>query len=114
MFSLSFSLGAQSSLVAGLMANVQFYQQYTFSSSTIKTYGSYFRAYNRFCALPGMALVSALTGTLGMFVAFLASFLLALSVCLCFNFVGLLRKEHVLPNPLVNNWLISSVIRGIH
>ena len=35
------------------------------------------------------------------------------SVCLYINFVALLHKEHGLPNPLVNNWLISCVIRGI-
>ena len=76
MFSLSFSLGAQSSLVDGLMADVQFYHHCTFSASTIKTYGSYFRANNRFCALLGVTLVPALTSPLCMYAAFLAIFLL--------------------------------------
>ena len=72
------------------------------------TYGSYI-----FCVLLGIALVTALSSTLCLYATFLACFLLPLSVCLCINLMVLLYKEHGLPNPLVNNWLISSVITGI-
>lgn len=35
-------------------------------------------------------------------------------MCQYVTFLGLLHEEHGLPNPLVNDWLILSVIRGIH
>ena len=113
MFFFSFTLGFQSSLVAGVMADVQFYHPCTFSASTDKTYGSYFRVYNRFCVLLGIALTLTPTGILCMYAAFLIHFLLPQSVCLYVNFVGLIHKENGLLNPLVNNRFISSVIRGI-
>ena len=78
-----------------------------------KTYGSYFSAYNRFFVLLGIALVLALTGTLWMYTTFFTCFLLPESLCLCVDFVGLLHKKLDLPNPLANNWLISSIIREI-
>ena len=114
MFFFSFTLGVQSPFVAGLTAYTQFYCQCTFSSSTVKTYGSYFRAFDRFCALLGIALVPASTSALCMYAALLARFLLPQSVCLYVNFVGLIYKGHGLPNPLVSNSLISSIISGIH
>ena len=108
MFCLSFTLGVHSSLLAGLMPDVQFYCQCTFSANTFKTYGFYFWAYNRFCVLLGIGLMPALTSTLCMYSVFLARFLLQQSVCLCVNFV-----KRGLLNLLVNNWRTSSVVKGI-
>ena len=48
-----------------------------------------------------------------MYAAYLARFLLPQSVCIYLNFVGLLHKEMGLPNPLLDNWFLSSVLKGI-
>ena len=115
MFFLSFHLGDQSSLVAGLIADVQFCRQCTFSASTVKNYDSYFRVYNRLCALLHIALVLTSTGNLCINATFLACFLLPQSVCCMSILWASSIKNMVSPlhNPLVDNWLISSVIRRI-
>lgn len=115
MFFLSFMLGVQSLLVAGIMPYVQLYVKYTFSANTVKAYGFYFWDYNRFCVLLGISLVSTVTSTLCKYEVFLARFLFLLprSVCLYVNFVTILHKEHGFLNPLVNNWCISSVVKEI-
>ena len=115
MFFLSFILGVQSLLVAGIMPYVQLYVKYTFSANTVKAYGFYFWDYNRFCVLLGISLVSTVTSTLCKYEVFLARFLFLLpqSVCLYVNFVTILHKEHGFLNPLENNWCISSVVKEI-
>ena len=60
-----------------------------------------------------ISVAPATTTYLCMYAAYLARFLLPQSVCLYINFVGLLHKEMGLPNPLSDNWVVSTVLRGI-
>ena len=55
------------------------------SASTVSMYCFFFRAYNRFCSLLGIAFVLASTNKLCMYAAFLAYFLLPQSVCVCIS-----------------------------
>ena len=48
-----------------------------------------------------------------MYAAYLARFLVPSSVCIYLNFVGILHKEYGLNNPLLDNWTLSTVLRGI-
>ena len=48
-----------------------------------------------------------------MYAAYLARFLLPTSVCGYLNVVGILHKEAGLENPLVDNWVLTTVLRGI-
>ena len=53
------------------------------------------------------------TTHLSMYAAYLARFLLPQSVCIYLSYVGLLHKELGFSNPLLDNWVLSTVIRGI-
>ena len=48
-----------------------------------------------------------------MYAAYLARFLLPRSVCVYLNFVGLIHKEYGVNNPLLDNWTLSTVLRGM-
>ncbi|XP_066921328.1 uncharacterized protein [Clytia hemisphaerica] len=48
-----------------------------------------------------------------MYAAYLARFLLPQSVCIYLNIVGLLHREMGFPNPLLDNFFLSSVLKGI-
>ena len=49
-----------------------------------------------------------------MYAAYLARFLLPQSISQYLNYVGLLHREMGFPNPLTDNWVLSSVLTGIH
>ena len=51
--------------------------------------------------------------TLCLYAAYLARFLLPQSVCLYLNFVSLIHKEMGYPNPLSDNWVLTTVLRGM-
>ena len=71
------------------------------------------KAYQRFCELLGTSLVPVSTVTLCLYAAYLARFLLPQSVCQYLNYVGLLHREMGYINPLSDNWVLTSVLRGI-
>ena len=48
-----------------------------------------------------------------MYAAYLSRFLLPQSVCQYLNVVGLLHRDMGLPNPLLDNWTLSAVLKGI-
>ena len=48
-----------------------------------------------------------------MYAAYLARFLLPQSVCIYINFVGIFHRDQGLPNPLTDNWTLSTVLKGI-
>ena len=53
------------------------------------------------------------TGHLCLYAAYLARFLLPQSVCVYISYVGLLHKDNGLANPLADNWILNSVLKGI-
>ena len=48
-----------------------------------------------------------------LYAAYLARFLLPQSVCVYINYVGLLHKDYGFTNPLADNWVLRSVLKGI-
>ena len=48
-----------------------------------------------------------------LYAAYLARFLLPRSVCIYISYAGLLHKEYGLANPLSDNWILSTVLKGI-
>lgn len=95
------------------MSDVLFFRQSTYAVNTKRTYRTHQRAYTKFCELMQCPLVPASNTFLCMYAAYLARFLLPQSVCVYINFVGLLHKELGLPNPLTDNWVLSTVLNGI-
>lgn len=97
----------------GLLADVLFFRQATFSENTKRSYRTHQKTYHKFCGILRVPVVPASTSTLCLYAAYLARFLLPQSVCNYLNYVGLLHREFGLHNPLSDNWVVTSVMRGI-
>ena len=95
------------------MSEVLMYRQAVYAVNTKKSYCTHGRVYHRFCDILQIAPVPLGNNHLCMFAAYLARFLLPSSVCQYLNYVGLIHKENGYPNPLLDNWVFSSVIKGI-
>jgi len=95
------------------MADVVRYQQCVFSSSTKRSYRTHQSTYNRFCSIMHISPAPASTDHLCMYAAYLARFLLPQSIFCYLNYIGLLHKSLGLPNPLSDNWTLTSVLKGI-
>lgn len=70
--------------------------------------------YLRFCAYMGYPPLPVQPDHLLLYAAFLARSLKATSVRSYLNIIGLLHKEMGLPNPLLNNWPLKSLLMGIN
>lgn len=97
----------------GLLSDVLFFREATYSANTKKSYRTHRSAYYKFCKLMHLPIVPANTSSLCMYAAYLARFLLPQSVCVYLNFVGLLHREMGFHNPLSDNWVLSSVLTGM-
>lgn len=97
----------------GLLADVIFFRQATYADNTKRSYRTHQNTYMRFCGLLNLPPVPAHTPMLCLYAAYLARFLVPQSVCLYLNFVGVIHKEFGFPNPLSDNWILSTVLRGI-
>ena len=97
----------------GLLADVLFFRQATYSESTKRSYRTHKKTYFKFCEMLHTPVAPTNTSLLCLYAAYLARFLLPQSVCLYLNFVGLLHRELGMHNPLSDNWVVTSVLRGI-
>jgi len=95
------------------MADVWRYQQCMFSTSTKKAYMTHQSTYFKFCSLINCEPVPAPTKQLCMYSAYLARFLLPQSIYCYLNYISLLHKASGFPNPLSDNWTLTSVLKGI-
>lgn len=100
-------------LASSLLADVQFYREATYAVNTRKAYRTHRRAYLQFCSMLKIPQAPVQCVHLCMYAAYLARFLLPQSVCVYLNFVGLLHRELGFPNPLLDNWFLSTVLKGI-
>ena len=108
-------------MVAGLLGNelislkdeASRFRSSTFAATTKKTYRSQALCYTRFCLNFGLVPVPAVQETLITYCAFLARTLSASSIPAYLNVVRLMHIESGYPNPLLNNWELTSVQRGI-
>ena len=98
---------------SSLLADVQFYREATYAVNTRKAYRTHRKVYLQFCSMLQIQPAPAECIHVCMYAAYLARFLLPQSVCVYLNFVGLLHKEMGFPNPLLENWVLSSVLKGI-
>ncbi|XP_057312267.1 uncharacterized protein LOC130653768 [Hydractinia symbiolongicarpus] len=100
-------------MVQALSNDVIYFRQANYAESTKKNYRAYLTTYKKFCYMLSVPLVPATTSFLCLYAAYLAKFLLPQSLRLYILFVGLLHKEMGFPNPLNENWILSSVLKGI-
>ncbi|XP_066928222.1 uncharacterized protein [Clytia hemisphaerica] len=98
---------------SSLLADVQFYREATYATNTRKAYRTHRKVYLQFCNMLDLPPAPAKCVHLCMYAAYLARFLLPQSVCIYLNIVGLLHREMGFPNPLLDNFFLSSVLKGI-
>ena len=84
-----------------------------FSENTKKTYKAHVDTYTRFCLFMGFPAVHATSFRVAVYAAFLARTPKASGISQYLSTVGLLHNEYGLPNPLIDNYCISSLLRGI-
>jgi hypothetical protein len=84
-----------------------------FARSTVQTYKSQTNSYLRFCVNYGLQPVPATQQTLCSYMAFLSRSLTPSSVKGYMNAVRLLHIESGFVNPLIDNWEISMIQRGM-
>ena len=101
-------------LAAQLQQEVHKYRSQLFAESTKATYKTHHGTYLRFCQYMGYSTVPIHPDHLLQYTAFLARTLKPSSIRSYLNIVGLLHKAFGLPNPLLNNWPLKSLLTGIN
>jgi integrase len=96
-----------------LRAEALGFRNATFANSTKKTYKSLASCYFKFCFNFGLTPIPATQEVLRSYCAYLARTLSAISVPAYLNVVRLIHIEAGFPNPLLGNWEISSIQKGI-
>ena len=89
------------------------YRFHTFADNTKATYRTHRASYLRFCARMGYPPFPAQPAHLCQYAAFLARPLKPSSIPNYLNIIGLIHKEFNLPNPLIDNWSLQSLLTGI-
>ena len=101
---------ARAHLTEELDKGVSLLRSQTFAESTAKTYKTQQLVYLRFCSAMDIRPVPISVTDLGRYIAFLAPRLCFSSVRQYLNAVRLMHLEAGLPNPLINNWYVTSII----
>ena len=96
-----------------LKAEAERFRSLAYAPSTCRTFRSQRQAYLDFCAVMGYTPVPASTQTLTRYAALLARTHKYTSIKQYLNIVRVLHLEWELPNPLQNNYQLSSVLKGI-
>ena len=100
-------------LAVQLNREVKQYRSQLFAESTKATYKTHRNTYFRFCLYMGYPPVPVHPTHLLQYAAFLARSLKPNSVRSYLNIIGILHKEFGLPNPLLDNWPLKSLLTGI-
>lgn len=100
-------------LASQLNNEIQQFRSHLFAESTKATYKTHRNTYLRFCHYMGYTPVPVHPAHLLQYAAFLARSLKPSSIVSYLNIIGILHKEFGLPNPLLNNWALKSLITGI-
>ena len=104
---------ARKLLTAELDRDVTLLRSQTFAESTSRTYRSQLLIYLQFCSAMDIEPVPTSLANLERYIAFLASRLCFSSVRQYLNAVHLIHLEAGLPNPLINNWYFTSIMKGL-
>lgn len=97
-----------------LQQEVSKYRAQLFAESTKATYQTHRDTYLRFCHYMGYSPVPVQPTHLLHYAAFLARSLKAATVRSYLNIIGILHKEFGLPNPLLDNWPLRTLLTGIN
>ena len=98
---------------ADLDREINFYRSRAWAESTKRSYMSHRRAYLSFCLTMGYSPVPVTRMTLMRYVVFLARRLAPSSVKKYLNVVRILHLEWGFPDPLKENWVLDTVLKGI-
>ena len=101
-------------LASQLQQEITKYQSQLYAESTKTTYKTHRDTYSRFCLYMGYTPVPIQPDHQLQYTAFLARSLNAASVRSYPNIIGILHKGFGLPNPLLDNWQLKSLITGIN
>ena len=85
----------------------------SFAKSTQAAYKTHLKTYLRFCCFYGCVAVPADQETLCCYVAFLARSLSPSSISGYLNIIRILHLDAGLANPLMDNWQLQLVKRGV-
>ena len=96
-----------------LQQDVIFYRSQCWSVNTNRTYRTHRKLYLLFCHKAGLQPVPASTNQLCLYAAFLARRLKYNSLKQYMNIIRILHLEWGLPNPMTDNFILSSTLRGI-
>ena len=88
------------------------YRAHYFAESTKSSYRTHRNTYFRFCASMGYDPVPVNPERLCQYTAFLARSLCVSSISLYLNVIGILHRQFGLPNPLINNWPLKTLLTG--
>ncbi len=100
-------------LTAQLDTEVAKYRSAALASSSKAAYRTHLRAYFQFCDLLGCPPVPISTLNTCRFAAFLARRLKFTSIQQYLNILRVLHLELGLPNPILDNWHLRSLLQGI-
>ena len=104
---------ARQQLTNTLDQEVSRLQQLTFAELTRRTYSCQLLLYLKFCSSLNISPVPISQHDLGRYIAFISSKLSFSSVRQYLNAVCLLHLEGGYANPLLDNWYISSILKGM-
>lgn len=104
---------AREQLTNTLDQEVSRLRQLTFAESARRTYSCQLLLYLQFCSSLNISPVPISQHDLGHYVAFISSILSFSSVRQYLNVIRLLHLEGGYANPLLENWYISSILKGI-
>ena len=113
MFYVQYFLGRHSGLEEELDRDVVYYRCQALSVATKKSYNTQLRSYLSFCKIMGYYSVTITTPNLLRYTAFLAKRLAPQSIPAYLNVIRLLHLENNFPNPLQENFVLDSLVKGI-
>ncbi|KAK3718287.1 hypothetical protein QZH41_010094, partial [Actinostola sp. cb2023] len=101
-------------LAKQLETEISEYRTHLFAESTKSTYKTHRNTFLNFCTHMGYQPVPLQHSHLLQYAAFLARILKPSSIRSYLNIIGILHKEFGLPNPLLDNWALKSLLTGIN
>lgn len=102
-----------SGLEKDLDKEVADFRSHTFAKSTQQSYNSYKKSYCQFCLQMGYSPAPTTTLNLCRYIAYLARRLSANSIPKYLQIIRLIHLDLGFPNPLENNFVVTSLLKGI-
>ena len=100
-------------LAKALKYEVYYFRSLLFSENTKKAYRTHRDSFLRFCLHMGYSPFPATLDIICQYSAFLARTFKVSSVRNYLHIIGLLHKEFGLKNPLADNWVLDTLLKGM-